>query len=281
MATKKYSQKYICLIWVNIIFFIHTNAQWSDYYGGDGACCNVYFERRLSLIKQICVRDGIYIDTIYVQFSDNTWSQEVGGPGGAGPFCYEVDFEAGECFTSVTIRAGDFVDALEFTTSTGRTTPAWGENGGSQHIINGGPNQCISGMHVFYDDVVYRIAFYHVTTPNPTKAPTNIPSASTLAPTHIPTISPTDPTEEPTVDPTVVPTTEPSLVPTKSPFTPSPTINAHINLKPTPILIDNIENEKRLMTIIDVLIGTIVLLLVLFGFCFCTQRAQKGKTNLI
>ena len=154
MATK-HSERHHCLIWINIIFFIHTNAQWSDYYGGDGYNNDTYFQSENSIIKQICVRSGQYIDQISVQFSDNTWSKIAGGDG-AYAHCYAVNVTTVECFTSITVRDGGWIDSLQFTTSIGQTTLNQA-NGGEVDVINCGIHQYQRCM--FIVERPYKIAF--------------------------------------------------------------------------------------------------------------------------
>ena len=76
----------------------------------------------------IHVRTGTLVDRVLIRYSDGS-ARECGGLGGAWqpPFL----LQPGELLCKLSMRAGDALDSIQFTTTRGRTSPVYGGRGGS------------------------------------------------------------------------------------------------------------------------------------------------------
>ena len=164
----------LIITFLSLISSIFSSGIWTEYYGSSGGYGFGEFEadtdennifQRYVYINEICTKSGQYLDSIKVEFNDDTYTTWIGGSGGDYTDCYQVNDR--ECFTSVTIGYGDvsiianWVHFIQFGTSDGLTTPIWGGNYlYNTDMISYGDGYCITKISVYYGNYIDRMRFY-------------------------------------------------------------------------------------------------------------------------
>eukprot|EP01083_Nonionella_stella_P298134 1012203_1 len=187
-------------------------------------------EWETSFITNFCIKaDDVGIHHLKLGFSDGSLGDsddsvpsggEIGGGLESSTWqCFKV--QNNECFVTINLRIGSWLDAMQVVTSKGRQSEFWGTQGGNAWLISAAyAGECISKLKLKIDTNTNPQSFrqirgsFNVITWSPTSVPSETPSRH---PTTNPTYPTMPPSSIPTEIPSIIPTEMPSIIHTITP----------------------------------------------------------------